>query len=433
MKKVEIIPRKLGGTITIPPSKSVSHRAVMCAALAEGESRITNILLSDDITATCEAMAALGASIDYNKQNDGTYILIIRGTSEMNAKNITVDCIESGSTLRFIVPLMALHADNACVTGRARLVKRPMGPYYKIFDEQNINYTKEIEGQELPLHFSGELNSGTYCLDGSISSQFITGLLFALPLLEGDSEIVITTPLESKPYIDITLDVMKQFGIAIKHDNYERFWIKGGQKYKASDYRVEGDFSQGAFWLVGGILGKGILCEDLSPQSCQGDNAIVEIIRAMKGDVQQKENAYYAKPSVTEGTVIDVSQCPDLVPILTVLAAASSGRTDIIGAARLRFKESDRLAAMNDVLSTMGARIEEHPDSLTIHGTGTLSGGTVSSHNDHRIAMAAAIASFICQEKVTITDSECVKKSYPDFWQDFKKMGGDILEFDMGK
>ena len=226
---------------------------------------------------------------------------------------------------------------------------------------------------------------------------------------------------------------MEKFGIAVINEDYRLFRIAGKQRYKARDYRVEGDFSQGAFWLVGGILGEKTDCEDLQPASSQGDKVIVEIIQSMGGCVSQTKSGYVAEPGTTHGTVVDVSQCPDLVPVLTVLAALSEGVTEIVGAARLRFKESDRLAAMNEVLTMLGAKVTEHPEGMTIEGVKRLKGGVVDSHNDHRIAMAAAIASFACEDKLTITGAESVRKSYPDFWEDFKKMGGDIHEFDLGK
>lgn len=433
MRTVEITPRKLGGTIQIPPSKSISHRAVMCAALSEGRSRISNIVLSDDIHATCEAMTALGATIAYEETEDRRFTLIIDGCRQIDARGKTIDCIESGSTLRFMIPLMAVNAEQSRVIGRGRLAERPMQPYYDIFEEQGIAYTREAEGLELPLCFSGKLHPGVYQLRGDISSQFITGLLYALPLLKGDSVIEITTVLESKPYIDITLDVLNAFGIEIENEEYRRFKIRGDQHFQSRDYRVEGDYSQGAFWLVGGILGKETLCADLSEVSSQGDQAILEIIRQMKGQIFQKEEGFAACPSKTQGAVIDVSQCPDLVPILSVLAALSEGTTEIINAARLRFKESDRLAAMVEVLTTLGADITENPEGLTIRGVRELAGGRVDSHNDHRIAMATAIASFACSDQVILTGAESVRKSYPDFWQDFVKMGGEIHEFDLGK
>ena len=433
MKTIEITPKKLGGTIQIPPSKSVSHRAVMCAALAEGRSQIENILLSDDIRATCKAMEALGAKIAYAETGDKRYTLTIDGCRAVDARGKTVDCIESGSTLRFMIPLMALKARDSRVIGRGRLAQRPMGPYYEIFEAQDIAYTKEAEGLELPLRFTGNLKAGTFKLRGDISSQFITGLLYALPLLEGDSVIEITTNLESKPYVDITLDVLAAFGIAVENEDYRLFKVRGWQHYRARDYRVEGDFSQGAFWLVGGILGEATACGDLAGDSCQGDKAIVEIIRQMKGRVEAGDDGFTAYPSKTEGAVVDVTQCPDLVPILSVLAALSAGTTQIVGAARLRFKESDRLAAMNAVLTTLGADITEEADGLTIRGVSHLTGGRVDSYNDHRIAMATAIASFACTDKVILSGAESVRKSYPDFWEDFEKMGGKINELNLGE
>ncbi|MEG1105771.1 MAG: 3-phosphoshikimate 1-carboxyvinyltransferase [Eubacterium sp.] len=433
MKTVEIIPQKLGGIIEIPPSKSISHRAIICGALAEGTTVIHNILCSDDIQATCKAMEILGAHIEYKETSEKRYTLTISGITNLEAKGKTIDCAESGSTLRFIIPIMALNAKDSTVTGRGRLVKRPMEPYYSIFDQLKIHYKHEKEGQDLPLTFSGKLQSGIFQLKGEISSQFITGLLLALPLIQGDSVIEMITPLESKPYVDITLDMMKKFGVSIENFNYEKFVIKGNQYYKACECCVEGDYSQGAFWLVGGILGKKTVCKDLLKDSKQGDKAIVDIIKKMNGIISNVQNVYTTEPCKTKGRIIDVSQYPDLVPILAVLSALSDGKTEIINAARLRYKESDRLMAMTEALTILGAKITEHKTGLTIEGTMCLKGGKVDSHNDHRIAMAIAIASFACSDPVTIIGSECVRKSYPDFWKDFKKMGGIINEFDLGE
>lgn len=428
--QVRIEPKPLEGSIVIPPSKSDSHRAILAAALAEGESKIENILLSEDIKATMAAACALGAQITVEDDDGTSVVLHIVGNSKPSAKSVTIDCGESGSTLRFIIPIMAINADQACVSGRGRLSERPLTPYYRIFKEQNIIYNHEIEGMELPLTFSGRLEPGEYAIPGNISSQFITGLLYALPLLTGDSIITITSPLESQPYVDITLKVLRDFGIIVENENYQTFKIPGNQSFQARTYRVEGDYSQAAFFLVAGSIGKSIACRGLSEKTAQGDSAILEIIREMGGNITYDNKGFTARPMRTKGTVIDVTQCPDLVPVLAVLAALSMGKTEIVGAERLRIKESDRLAAMADVLTTLGGNVKETADGLVIHGVDSFVGGTVDGHNDHRIVMAAAIASIRCQGSVTIGGAGAVAKSYPHFFDDFRNLGGEVHGID---
>ncbi|QCX34707.1 3-phosphoshikimate 1-carboxyvinyltransferase [Caloramator sp. E03] len=425
MSSIQIIPSKLKGHVKIPPSKSLCHRAIIAAGLSDGVSNIENIILSDDIIATCSGMEALGAKIE---KEDNRFI--IKGSKELRPKRREIDCIESGSTLRFLIPIALLTGEKITFDGRGRLKSRPLTPYYKIFKNQNIYYSSE-EG--LPLTLQGRLKPGNYEIEGNISSQFITGLLFTLPLLDGDSKIIITTELESKGYVDLTLDILNSFSIKIENNNYKEFFINGNQKYKAINYYVEGDFSQAAFWLTAGILGEEVECTNLNINSLQGDKVIVDIIREMGGNVAIDGNIITAKTSKTKGIVIDASQIPDIVPILAVLGALSSGTTRIINAGRLRIKESDRLKAITTELSKLGADIKEQSDGLTIHGKEKLKGGTVSSWNDHRIAMALAIASIKCTEPVIITGSDAVKKSYPEFFKDFSMLGGITNEWSLGR
>ncbi|MEO1814861.1 MAG: 3-phosphoshikimate 1-carboxyvinyltransferase [Acetobacterium sp.] len=433
MRTIEITPKLLKGSLEIPPSKSVSHRAIISAGLAQGESVISNVLMSEDMIATCDAMTALGACISYQKEQNGRFTLTIKGCDPLALKAETIQCNESGSTLRFIIPIVLLQPKRAVITGKGRLVTRPMKPYYEIFAEKGIQYKHLEKEQDLPLVVEGMLTPGTYKLDGGVSSQFITGLLFALPLLTGDSVIELTSKLESKPYIDITLDVLKQFGIEIVNDNDQRFLIKGNQAYTPNNYRVEGDFSQGAFWLVAGTIGEMMSCQDLNYASQQGDKVIVDILKEMGGDICVEADKLIIAKSQTQGTVIDVSQCPDLVPILGVVGSLSQGTTTIINGERLRFKESDRLMATADVLNKLGGKVEETADGLVIHGVSGFTGGHVESHNDHRIAMAVAIASICANGKIILDGAEAVNKSYPHFWEDFTAMGGEWIGLDMGK
>lgn len=426
MKYVSINPTKLEGQIKVPPSKSVCHRALICASLSSGISNITNVDFSEDIEATCEALKSLGVII-----KKGSDSLSVTGNPNLYAKKAYVHCFQSGSTLRFLIPLAATLGEEITFTGDGKLVERPLNVYYDIFKRQKVYY--KTEGGKLPLTINGKLKPGDYKISGDISSQFVTGLLFTLPLLSGDSKIEITTELESKSYVDITIDMLEKFGVYIDGSSYREFIIKGNQSYKEMDCNIEGDFSQAAFWLVIGALGKGITCMGLDMESLQGDKIIVHILRNMGVEIEEKENCIQAKPSETSGAVIDVSQCPDLVPVLAALASVSRGTTEIINAARLRIKESDRLKAITSELNKIGAEVIEKEDCLIIHGKEKLRGGNVSSWKDHRIAMALAAVSSKCTEPLVIEGAECVKKSYPGFWEDFRSLGGEIDEWSVGK
>lgn len=433
MKCVKIVPAKLEGEIKIPPSKSISHRAIICAGLCSGISSIENIAFSDDIIATLDGMKALG--INYENIEDDSQIetknILIRGSEELKLINNEINCKESGSTLRFFIPIVSLIGENVTFNGEGKLVERPLNVYYDIFKKQGIQYSNN--NNKLPLNVSGLLKPGIFEIRGDISSQFITGLMFALPMLDGDSKIIISTDLESKGYVDLTIDVLEKFSIKIENNDYKEFYIKGNQKYKYSNYRVEGDFSQAAFWITAGLLGSNIKCSDIKIDSLQGDKAILDIVKDMGADIAENNDLIEIKSSQTKGTTIDASQCPDIVPILAVLGSLSNGTTKIINASRLRIKESDRLKAVATELSKLGADVKELEDGLVINGREKLKGGTVDSWNDHRIAMALAIASIKCSEPVIIQNSDVVKKSYPTFWKDFKKLGGKINEWNMGK
>jgi 3-phosphoshikimate 1-carboxyvinyltransferase len=425
MGDVIINPSKLSGQIKIPSSKSICHRAVICAGLSDGISNIHNVFFSQDIEATSKAMESLGVSIVEDKNT-----LIIKGNGQLEVKNTIIDCQESGSTLRFLIPIAAVAGKRIEFTGKGRLIERPLQPYYEIFDEKKLHY-KNMNGR-LPLSIDGKLMPGEYRIKGNISSQFISGLLFALPLLNGDSKIIITTPLESKPYVDLTIELLRIFSVNIENNYDNEILINGNQKYMPVDYSVEGDFSQAAFWLTAGVLGAEVVCEGLNMKSIQGDKVILEIIKNMGGKLIVEGGKVQVLPSITSGITIDASQCPDLVPILAVLATLSRGTTEIINAGRLRIKESDRLSAIASELNKIGAYIKERSDGLIIKGKESLNGGIVNSWNDHRIAMALAIATIKCRKPLIIKESECVKKSYPDFWKDFRKLGGKIDEWNVG-
>ena len=397
--KVTITPRKLSGTVRPPSSKSQSHRLIIAAALARGESRLHNISPSQDITATLRCMTALGA------QAAGE---TVSGVAEMGVEKDPLprlDCGESGSTLRFLIPVALAVAGGGVFTGQGRLLSRPMEPYEALFREKGVFYQATPD----QITVKGILKPGTYQIPGNISSQFITGLLYALPLLAGDSELVLTTPLESAAYVDMTLEALGQFGVDIQPT--ERGWhIPGRQRPKAQELTAEGDWSQAGFYYAANGIGNDVTLTGMDPRSLQGDRVIAD---------------YAAKLNGPGEVVLDVSQCPDLAPALTAHAALRAGEvTRLVGAARLRMKESDRIDCVASELNKLGADIETFPDSMTIHGVPALYGGEVSGHNDHRIAMMLAIAATRAEGDETIHGAECVAKSYPHFWADYEKLGG---------
>lgn len=426
MSAIKIRGNKLRGAVKIPPSKSMAHRAVICAALSKGISRIANIEYSDDIRATINGMRVLGATI-IEKENE----LLIDGTNTFNVSGGTIDCKESGSTLRFLVPISLVKENNISFIGEGNLGKRPLTLFYNIFDNQNIAYS--YEDGVLNLNINGKLSGGEFRVLGNISSQFISGLLFTLPLLKEDSKIIITTNLESKGYIDLTLSMLKRFGIEVINNSYKEFIIKGNQNYKANDYEVEGDYSQAAFYLCAGALGSEVELENLDVDSLQGDKEVLDILKKLGARLNFNNNKINAKGDKLKGCIIDGSQCPDIIPVVAVVCALSEGKTSIINAERLRIKECDRLSAICSQLQILGANIVERNDGLDIEGVTSLKGGRVSSFKDHRIAMALAIGATCAEGEVIIEDSECVKKSYPGFWKDYKSLGGNICEWSMGQ
>ena len=405
---VTITPGMLQGTITPPPSKSQAHRVLIAAALSGGRSMLKNVALSQDIEATIRCLAVLGASFRW--EGDTLAVTGLAGKPVPQGELPLLDCGESGSTLRFLIPIALAVLGGGRFTGHGRLMERPQGPYFDLFQEKGI-FCAQKDGV---LTVDGRLEPGTFSLPGNVSSQFITGLLYALPLLPGDSEILLTTPLESRGYVNMTLDVLEQFGVRVENQDYARFRVPGDQSFQARDLTVEADWSNAAFWYEAASLGCQLDIQGLNAYSVQGDMRIVPCFLKLQG---------------RDTVDLDVSQCPDLVPPLAAMAALRGEglTTRLVNAARLRIKESDRLSTVTEVLNALGASVEEHDDYLVIHGKDILPGGvTVSGHNDHRIAMMAAIAATNCDAPVTITGAECVKKSYPDFWADYEALGGVI-------
>lgn len=398
---ITIMPSKLSGKLSIPASKSCAHRALICAALADGKSVISGVSMSKDIEATIGSMTALGAEFEVN----GSEITVYGITSP--SEKAVIDCCESGSTLRFVIPIAAALGTEAEFIGRGRLPKRPINIFIRELGCKGVNFLTDT----MPYKTAGKLCGGTYSIEGDVSSQFVTGLLFALPLLEEDSEIVLTSHLESRPYVDITVDMLRKYGIAVEEG--ESFYrIKGGQKYTPHDEKIEGDYSQAAFFYVANAIGSDVELENLNAESVQGDKRILDII----------------SQTCSDGSIgsfrADCSDIPDLVPILAVLAAFGSGESVIYNAQRLRIKESDRLETTAAMLNNLGGDVEVTADGLIIRPTGRMHGGTVESFGDHRIVMAAAVAATAVDGEVVIRGAEAVEKSYPDFINDYKMLGG---------
>lgn len=421
---LKISKSNLEGEVIIPPSKSLSHRAIISAALADGRSEIRNIILSDDINATINVLKNLGVQIEI-KGEDGRNTLIIQGENKFSVRNNYLNCNESGSTLRFLIPFFTLVDQELIFDGENKLIERPLDSYYKIFKKQDINFN--TKDSNLPLKIKGNLTPGDYHLDGDISSQFVTGLLFVLPLLDGDSRIIINKELESKGYIDLTLDILEKFGIKIINEDYEQFIIQGNQKFKPTTYTVEGDYSQAAFWIVANLLGNTIKIKGLTQNSLQGDRVILDFIKKVGADYTFKDQSLLiTNKTDLKSSTFDVSDCPDLVPVLSVLLSSIPGQSTIEKAERLRFKESDRLKSTRSELNILGGEIEEINDGLVINGVTAFKGGLVSSWNDHRIAMALTIASLYSDDEIKLKEPMAINKSYPSFYEDFKSLGGRI-------
>ena len=395
----------LSGELDIPASKSCAHRLIICAALAEGESVISGVTMSKDIEATIGAMTALGAGFEINGD-----AVKVRGIGN-RAEQAVIDCNESGSTLRFIIPVAAALGTEAEFKGRGRLPQRPIDIFKRELGRNGITFLTE----EMPYRISGKLRGGEYRIEGDVSSQFVTGLLFALPLLDQDSEIVLTSHLESRPYVDITIDILRKFGVTVE-ETENSFRIRGNQRFLAHNERVEGDYSQAAFFYVANALGSDVNIGNLDENSVQGDRRITELVREWK-----TEGCYKA----------DCSDIPDLVPVLAVLGAFGRKRSVIYNAKRLRIKESDRLSTTAAMLNALGSDVEVTDDGLIIEPTDAMHGGTVDGAGDHRIVMAAAVAATAISGEVIIRGAEAAEKSYPDFFSDYTKLGGKANVIDL--
>ncbi len=397
-----LAPSRLAGTVPAIASKSQAHRLLICAALADRPTVIACPATSADITATADCLRALGADIAY--ENGVFSVSPIVTVPDRPA----LDCGESGSTLRFLLPLVCALGAKATIKMHGRLPERPLSPLWEALCAHGAALARPAPDV---IAVEGRLRPGAFTLDAGVSSQFISGLLFALPLLGGGSTITLTGKLESAAYVTMTVRALALFGVDCPFAAGV-YTVPGGRRYASPGaVAVEGDWSNAAFWIVADRLCGGTLTvTGLDPASPQGDRAVTAL----------------ADRIVAGGAVIDCQDVPDLVPVLSVLAAVSPGVTEFVNAGRLRIKESDRLAATAGLITALGGDARERPDGLTVTGRAKLTGGAADSANDHRIAMSAAVASLACTGPVTVTGAQAVNKSYPAFWDDFARLGGRV-------
>ncbi len=409
----------LHGRVVPPPSKSQAHRLLICAALGTAPCRIACSSVNDDIMATMRSLNALGARIEYSS---GVFTVIPVKT----VKGSTLDCGESGSTLRFLLSVAAVLGADATFVGGGKLPQRPMRDLCNALSEHGMTFHRH-SADELPLTCKGALRGGNYSLPGNISSQYLTGLLFALPLAAEDSVIEVTGNMTSASYISMTLDALRIAGIRIEQQG-NIFKIKGNRQYRMpSDITVEGDWSSAAFWITAGVTGKlPVTIGGMNASSLQGDSYVIEHLRSMGAFIDTSEEGVRAMPSHLFGAELDCTDTPDLLPVLSVAAAVAQGTTTFTGVGRLRFKESDRLEAMKKTLASFGISSRIGEDTFTVYGGAPVVQGVVDSFGDHRIAMSAAVMSSLAQGVTVIDGAECVAKSYPSFFDDFEKLGGKV-------
>lgn len=413
-------PQGVGGAAAAPPSKSMAHRAVLCAALAQGSSHLYNLEYSKDISVTLDAAAQLCAEVQRGERD-----AVLRGLGQFKPVTHPVDCCESGSSLRFLIPLFSLTGQPVTFVGQGRLMERPQGVYAELFQRQGLGFVQSGGG----ISVCGTLRPGSYELAGNVSSQFVSGLLFALPLLAQPSTLHLIPPVESRSYIEMTRAAQAAFGVASQWQDETTLYIPGGQSYRPRDYTVEGDYSQAAFLAVLGAVRGGITVTGLAAETLQGDAAILDILHRCGAAFVRDADGIHFQRSRLRGVDIDLADCPDLGPILMVLGLFCEGRTTIRNAGRLRLKESDRIAAMEQELRRCGGRIQSDGGTVTVQG-GALHppAGPFCGHNDHRVVMSCAVLALAAGFGAQIDGAEAVRKSWPNFFSVIQTLGAEVTE-----
>jgi 3-phosphoshikimate 1-carboxyvinyltransferase len=425
---VEVVIKRsehLEGEVYAPPSKAYTHRMLIAALLSRGTSRISNPLISDDTKVTLEAVKAFGAEAELQEN-----YWAIRGADSLRTPRGPVNCGESGATLRFMIPVAALAPGSSAFTFGASLERRPIAPLLQSLKQLGTGSSLQLkEGSSLVRIQGGGLGGGKTSIRGDVSSQFISGLLFACPKAERDTEISITTPLESRNYVQMTMEVLDKHGVRIfASENFTRLKIPSNQNYNPCDHEVPGDFSSAAFLLAAAtITASRLKVKNLDYHTAQGDKAILDILREMGSKVRVGDDCVEVEGEQLNAIDVDAKDIPDLVPVCAVLACYSRGTSKIYNAKRLRYKESDRLSSLHVELKKMGAEIMVKEDGLVIRGPCKMRGATIDPHNDHRIAMACAVAALAASGETKIQSSECVNKSYPRFFDDLRSIGANIV------
>ena len=412
--------RTVGGNIAAPPSKSMAHRAVLCAALAKGTSHLHHLAFSKDISATLGAAGRLCARVTTG-ENDA----VVEGLGRFLPVDAPVDCCESGSTLRFLIPLASLTGQEVTFTGHGRLMERPQSVYKTLYQQQGLCFEQGADR----LTVEGALTPGEYELAGNVSSQFISGLLFALPLLDGDSTLHLIPPVESRSYIDMTRAVQAAFGVTSRWLDGNTLALPGRQHYHPCDHAVEGDYSQAAFPAVLGAVCGGVTVTGLSPDTLQGDAVILDLLRRCGAQFTREGDAVIFAKAPLHGVDIDLADCPDLGPVLMVLGLLCEGTTVIRNAERLRLKESDRIAAMEAELRACGGVLESEGGTITVHGCAEhlhAPEGILHGHNDHRVVMSLAVLSAAAGLPLTVDDAEAIQKSWPNFFAAIRPLGVEV-------
>jgi len=415
--------KKLSGCVTAPPSKSYTHRAIIAGSLTHGKSEVNNPLFCDDVFATINACSMLGASIEIAKNK-----MIIIGSEDLMSPNEAIDCKEAASTIRFITPIVALAKGVTTLTGSDSLKKRPIGPLIHALKQLKVDCTSN-GGYPPVTIYGGGIVGGKALLAGNVSSQFVTGLLLACPKAENNTTIDLTTPLESQPYVKLTLHVLKKHRIRVQTSkDLRRYHIPNLQEYQPSDHSVPGDFSSAAVLLAAAIITRSVLTvENLSPKDWAPDCGIVHILEDMNVKVETGEDSIKVIGGELKGTGIDAANIPDLIPVCAAIACYAEGETKIYNASRLRVKESDRLETTSSQLKRMGGKIIQEKDGLIIKGSSKMHGAVIDPHRDHRIAMACAVAALGARGETTILQADCVNKSYPNFFKDLQSLGVDLI------
>lgn len=421
--QVTISPGKIHGTVTANPSKSAMQRAVAAALLSKGTSIIRNPGLSNDCLAALDVAEKLGAVVKRAADH-----IEITGTGLQNAPAGEINCGESGLGIRMFTPIAALSSQPIVINGHGSLTVRPMNFFEEVLPQLGVKITTQ-EGR-LPLHIQGPLQARNITIDGSLSSQFLTGLLMAFGAVAEDVTITVKD-LKSKPYIALTLQLMEQFGVKVTAERFEQFHFGRKQPYQAGDYTVEGDWSGAAFLLVAAAVAGKAEIHHLNVQSAQSDKAILEALEKAGAHLLPGVFTMNVEQNKLHAFDFDATDCPDLFPPLVALAANCIGTTKILGVSRLAHKESDRGKTLQEEFGKLGILIELHGDEMLVHGGTGITGGTVRSHNDHRIAMACAVAALTASGPVVIEDAEAINKSYPEFYDHLQQIGGLVQKADL--